>query len=78
MNDSKVFAEVVGKIKQRMVDLDIDINRHTMVFDRGCNSKKNLSEVSKTGIELCWRTDTLPPQRISERSRWESTDCFNW
>ena len=43
MNDSKVFDKVIGKIKKRLVDLDFDLNRHTIVFDRGNNSKKNLA-----------------------------------
>jgi len=42
MNDSKVFREVIEKIKKRMVDLGLDLEKHTIVFDRGANSKKNL------------------------------------
>ncbi len=43
MNDTKVFDQVIGKIKKRLVDLDFDLNKHTIVFDRGNNSKKNLT-----------------------------------
>ena len=43
MNDSKVFDKVIGKIRKRLVDLDFDLNKHTIVFDRGNNSKKNLA-----------------------------------
>ena len=42
MNDSKIFRQVIGKIKKRMTDLGLDMEKHTLVFDRGANSKKNL------------------------------------
>ena len=45
MNDTKVFKTVIGKIKDRVKELGLDIERHTVVFDRGNNSKKNLSIV---------------------------------
>lgn len=45
MNDSKVFAQVVGKIKTRMTSLNLDLAKHTLVFDRGNNSKKNMKTI---------------------------------
>jgi transposase len=42
MNDTKVFKTVIGKIKSRTKELGMDSERHTIVFDRGNNSKKNL------------------------------------
>lgn len=47
MSDSKVFQKVLGAIKHRMKDLNMDLEKHTLVFDRGCNSKKNLARVAK-------------------------------
>jgi transposase len=47
MSDSTVFRQVVGRIKRRMKDLDMDLEKHTLVFDRGCNSKKNLALVAR-------------------------------
>ena len=47
MSDSTVFRQVVGRIKRRMKDLNMDLQRHTLVFDRGCNSKKNLALVAR-------------------------------
>jgi transposase len=47
MNDSTVFRQVVGRIKRRMLDLNMDLEKHTLVFDRGCNSKKNLALVAR-------------------------------
>lgn len=50
MNDSKIFREVIGKIKKRIADLGLDLKRHTLVFDRGANSKKNLLIVKNLGL----------------------------
>jgi transposase len=47
MNDSVVFRQVVGRIKRRMLDLNMDLEKHTLVFDRGCNSKNNLALVAR-------------------------------
>lgn len=41
MHDSKVFTEVSSHIKDRLDDLGLSIDNHTIVFDRGNNSKKN-------------------------------------
>jgi len=47
MSDCKVFQQVLGRIKRRMIDLNMDLEKHTLVFDRGCNSKKNLARVAR-------------------------------
>lgn len=47
MNDTKVFKTVIGKIKNRMRELRLDSERHTVVFDRGNNSKRNLAIVKE-------------------------------
>ena len=47
MSDSTVFRQVVGRIKGRMKDLNMDAEKHTLVFDRGCNSKHNLAIVAR-------------------------------
>jgi len=47
MSDSKVFQQVLGRIKCRMKDLNMDLEKHTLVFDRGCNSKTNLARVAR-------------------------------
>ena len=49
-NDCKVFQEVLGTIKERMRALDMDIERHTLVFDRGNNSKENMALVAEAGM----------------------------
>jgi transposase len=50
MNDAGVFNAVIGKLKDRMAALGMALNGHTIVFDRGCNSKKNLELVSGAGM----------------------------
>lgn len=50
MNDSTVFGEIIASIKTRMELLKIDTREHTIVFDRGCNSKKNLKQVSDLNL----------------------------
>ncbi len=47
MHDSKVFKTVISKVKQRIIDLGLDIEKHTIVFDRGNNSKQNLDLVKE-------------------------------
>jgi transposase len=42
MNDGKVFQSVITRIKERLIALDFDLAGHTLVFDRGNNSKKIL------------------------------------
>lgn len=47
MSDTVVFEEIIEKIKNRIVDLGLELSNHTLVFDRGNNSKKNLNIVKK-------------------------------
>ena len=46
MNDAPVFKKLVFKLKKRMTELKMNVADHTIVFDRGCNSKSNLKLVS--------------------------------
>ncbi len=50
INDSKVFGEIIVSIKKRMELLKINTSDHTIVFDRGCNSKKNLKQVKDLNL----------------------------
>lgn len=47
ISDCKVFAKIIGNIKERMETLKMDISHHTIVFDRGCNSKNNLKKIKR-------------------------------
>jgi transposase len=45
MNDTKVFRTVIKEIKNRLKALSLDVEKHTLIFDRGNNSKKNMAIV---------------------------------
>lgn len=47
INDTVIFKKVVSRIKKRMQALNLDLEKHTLVFDRGCNSKKNLKLIKR-------------------------------
>jgi len=47
INDTKVFTTVIKSVKNRLKALGLDIEKHTLVFDRGNNSKNNLAVVEK-------------------------------
>jgi transposase len=49
-NDTTVFKSVVEKIKARMEELRLDLQRHCIVFDRGNNSRENLALVRTAGL----------------------------
>ena len=49
-SDSNVFKEIVDRVKQRLVALGLELENHTLVFDRGNNSKANLARVAQAGL----------------------------
>ena len=42
MNDITVFKELIVKLKKRILDLGLNLQKVTFVFDKGNNSKENL------------------------------------
>jgi len=50
LQDGTVFREVIEKIKDRMQSLGLNQDTHTLVFDRGNNSKENLAIVNSLGF----------------------------
>ena len=48
--DAKVFSTVIETIKDRMNGLGFDSNKHTMVFDRGNNSRDNMAMVERLSL----------------------------
>jgi transposase len=48
--DAKVFKNVIHKIKIRMEQLKLNSDDHTIVFDRGNNSKQNLALVKENQL----------------------------
>ena len=49
-NDTVVFKAIISRVKERMIELGLDLNKHTLVFDRGNNSKKNMGILKKLGF----------------------------
>ncbi len=49
-HDSVIFNSVICKLKERMISLNMEIESHTIVFDRGNNSKKNLNLIKEEGL----------------------------
>ena len=49
-HDSVIFSSVIHKLKERMAFLNMDIKNHTVIFDRGNNSKKNLNLIKADGL----------------------------
>jgi transposase len=49
-HDAPVFSEIIERLKQRMLALGLDREQHTIVFDRGNNSKKNMALIAEAGL----------------------------
>jgi len=45
--DTVVFRKTVAKVKERLEKLGLALGKHTIVFDRGNNSKRNLATLEK-------------------------------
>jgi len=46
--DTTIFPDVMAKLKKRIQALGLNIRNHTIVFDRGNNSKENLALIKKS------------------------------
>jgi len=66
MNDTKVFKTVIGKIKDRIKELGLDTERHTIVFDRGNNSKKNLATVKELQLHYVGALTPYHHKKLAE------------
>jgi len=71
LQDCTVFREVIVKIKERMESLGMDQNTHTLVFDRGNNSKKNLSVVRDLGFYYVGALTPYHHKEIIDRAMGE-------
>jgi len=63
-NDCKVFEGVLGRIRERMSALGMDLANHTLVFDRGNNSKHNLALVAQAGMHYVGALTPYQHQRL--------------
>jgi transposase len=49
-HDGPVFAGVIERLQQRMLALGLGLEKHTLVFDRGNNSKQNMALIAQAGL----------------------------
>ncbi len=71
LQDSTVFREVIEKIKDRMQSLGLSQDTHTLVFDRGNNSKKNLAIVKSLGFYYVGALTPYHHKEIIDRATQE-------
>jgi transposase len=71
LQDGTVFREVIEKIKDRMQALGLNQNTHTLVFDRGNNSKKNLAIVKSLGFYYVGALTPYHHKEIIDRATQE-------
>lgn len=68
-HDSLVFQRVARTIKQRFEDLNLDLKKHTLVFDRGNNSKTNLVIVKELELHYVGALTPHHHQRLIRDAR---------
>jgi len=69
MADVKVFKEVAEKIKIRLKKLGLDQGKHTIIFDRGNNSKKNLDMIKRLGLYYVGALTPYQHKKLIEDAR---------
>jgi transposase len=74
LQDGTVFRDVVEKIKDRMQSLGLNQDTHTLVFDRGNNSKKNLAIVKSLGFYYVGALTPYHHKEIIDRAIEEMTN----
>jgi len=68
-HDSSTFGAVIEDIAERCRAMAEGASDITLVFDKGNNSKENLTEVASTGLHFVGSLAWCPP---SIRSSWRS------
>lgn len=71
-NDSLIFKNLIGRIHQRLTELGLQKKSHTMVFDRGNNSKENLLLLRKMKFNYVGALSPYNHEEIVE----EASDNF--
>ncbi|MEI6553833.1 MAG: IS1634 family transposase [bacterium] len=81
-HDSVIFSSVIQKLKKRMAFLNMDIKNHTVVFDRGNNSKKNLdlikiNELHYVGALVPYQHKELVKEAFGNLDKTEIENSFH-
>ena len=72
-SDCNVFKGVVARIRQRLAALGLDREKHTLVFDRGNNSKTNLALVAQAGLHYVGALTPYQHRTLIERAEQDYT-----
>ena len=67
--DTAVFRKVIGKLVKRLEELGLDKERHTLVFDRGNNSKKNLAILKNLGLHYVGALTPYHHKKLIEEAK---------
>jgi transposase len=73
MSDANVFKELIGKLKTRIDYLKLNSSEHTLVFDRGNNSKQNMALVKESQFHYVGALTPYQHKALVE----EALDYFN-
>jgi len=68
-SDSNVFKEIVARLRRRFVELELDLDKHTIVFDRGNNSKENMALLAQAGLHYVGALTPYQHQKLIEQAR---------
>jgi transposase len=75
LNDATIFTSIVGKLKQRMEQLHLDIKNHSIVFDRGNNSRNNLALVKEAGLHYVGALSPSQHTALVDDALQNMTEC---
>ena len=68
-SDSNVFKDIVARLRRRFAELDLDLDKHTLVFDRGNNSKANMALLAKAGLHYVGALTPYQHPKLIEQAR---------
>ncbi len=67
--DTVVFRKVIEKLVKRLEELGLDKGGHTIVFDRGSNSKKNLAILKNLGLNYVGALTPYHHKKLIEEAK---------
>ena len=68
-HDCRVFQRVAGAIKRRLLEMGLELEKHTLVFDRGNNSKKNWQMVKELGFHYVGALTPFQHRRLIQDAK---------
>jgi transposase len=68
-SDSNVFKDIIARLRRRFVELELDLDKHTLVFDRGNNSKTNMAMLTQAGLHYVGALTPYQHRELIEQAR---------